>query len=98
MLAQIHLSSADLSAEPEPETPKYHARVRQAAEDGNPAPTALGTLVPLYSKDRRGLLCLQASSHAVPSASGTLLPTLYLAKLWSSFMAQLRGPILRSLP
>lgn len=90
MLAQIHLGLAGVSTEPEHNT-QHHTRASQAAGYGHAAGTSV------CARDTPGLPHLQASTHAVPSASSAL-PLLYLANLWSVFTAQLRSPILRRLP
>lgn len=97
MFAQIHLSSADISAEPEhTKIPTTTRRPRRLPNMATLHPHLWAWEPPPYSMDLLWLPQLQASAHALPSASSAL--PLYLDRLWSCFMARLRGSILRSLP
>ena len=93
LLAQIHLSSADIASS-RTQTPEHGAQDWQAAEYGDTAPTPFGILDASVLREHAVAAPPPGPAHDVPSACSALPPPLYLAQFWSCFMAELRGPLL----
>lgn len=80
MLAQLHVSLADVSTEPERNT-RHHTPADRLLDTAMLHAHPSASQTPAHARDTLGLPHFQASTRAVPLASSALLPPLYLANL-----------------